>query len=103
MRLECEAGTLTGGEEMIEQVNDRTRYHDTYTRERSYIRIYGDDALRIWRSIYRNRAFTDRGSMWGWAEIDNGVRKVFIRQDAPDLDPLDAARGRGRVVITIGI
>ena len=45
----------------------------------TYRKITGERALRIWQAVYRNRAFTDHGTQWSWAEIVTDARNVYFR------------------------
>ena len=65
--------------------------------EKKYRKITGKKAKVIWEAIYRNRCWTDRGCRWGWAEIYNGVRNVFITSNDGNLLTSDD------IEITIGL
>ena len=46
--------------------------------KKTYKKITGEQALRIWKAVYNKKLFTDRGRGWMWAEIVTETRNVYF-------------------------
>ena len=46
--------------------------------KKTYRKITGPAAIRIWKAVYKNKKYTDRAASWKWAEIVTNTRNVYF-------------------------
>ena len=46
--------------------------------KKSYKKIVGEQAIRIWKAVYKNKIYTERAHSWKWAEIVTDTRNVYF-------------------------